>query len=136
MNFNNNDFQQILFVCPFYYIYQSINKISRGIELKYIDIPSDYIQRMNKKYNLRTNFTLMQTPKKYEPIKAVFFELINKEDNTKGQKLLKYCTERCKLNEDIETSNLFLQTSIHQLTDRNVLNHSWCCSLRNPRIEP
>ena len=70
MNFCNNDFQQILFVCPFYYIYQSINKVTKGIEIKYIDIPHDYIQRMNKKYNLKTNFTLMQTPKQYEPIKG------------------------------------------------------------------
>ena len=62
INFNNNDFQQILFVCPFYYIYQSIHRVSKGIEIKYIDIPNDYIQRMNKKYNLNTNFTLMQTP--------------------------------------------------------------------------
>jgi len=70
MNFNNNDFSQILFVCPFYYIYQSVYKIQKGIELKYIDIPKDYIQRMNKKYNLKTNFTLMQTHKQYEPIKG------------------------------------------------------------------
>lgn len=36
--------------------------------------------------------------KTYEPIKAIFFELINKEDNLKGQKLLKHCSERCKIN--------------------------------------
>ena len=68
MDFNNSDFQQILFIGPFYYIYQSISKLSKGIEIKCIDIPNDYIQRMNKKYNLKTNFTLMQTPKLYEPI--------------------------------------------------------------------
>ena len=85
MNFNNNDFQQILFVCPFYYIYQSIDKISKGIEIKYIDIPNDYIQRMNKKYNLRTNFTLMQTPKLYEPLKGE----INKAVLEKRKKLFK-----------------------------------------------
>ena len=68
LNFSDKDFQQILYICPFYYIYQSINKITKGIEIKYIDIPKDYIQRMNKKYNLRTNFTLMQTPKIYETI--------------------------------------------------------------------
>ena len=85
MNFNNNDFQQILFVCPFYYIYQSIDKISKGIEIKYIDIPNDYIQRMNKKYNLRTNFTLMQTPKIYEPLKGE----INKAVLEKRKKLFK-----------------------------------------------
>ena len=70
INFNNSDFQQILFIGPFYYIYQSISKLSKGIEIKCIDIPNDYIQRMNKKYNLKTNFTLMQTPKIYEPIKG------------------------------------------------------------------
>ena len=85
MNFNNIDFQQILFVCPFYYIYQSIDKISKGIEIKYIDIPNDYIQRMNKKYNLRTNFTLMQTPKIYEPLKGE----INKAVLEKRKKLFK-----------------------------------------------
>ena len=85
MNFNNIDFQQILFVCPFYYIYQSIDKISKGIEIKYIDIPNDYIQRMNKKYNLRTNFTLMQTPKIYEPFKGE----INKAVLEKRKKLVK-----------------------------------------------
>ena len=85
MNFNNNDFQQILFVCPFYYIYQSIDKISKGVEIKYIDIPNDYVQRMTKKYNLRTNFTLMQTPKNYEPIKGE----INKAVLEKRKKLFK-----------------------------------------------
>ena len=101
MNFNNNDFQQILFVCPFYYIYQSINRISRGIELKYIDIPSDYIQRMNKKYNLRTNFTLMQTPKKYEPIKGE----INKAVLEKRKKLFK----KLLINITLEQHQKFLK---------------------------
>ena len=101
MNFNNNDFQQMLFVCPFYYIYQSINKITRGIELKYIDIPNDYIQRMNKKYNLRTNFTLMQTPKKYEPIKGE----INKAVIEKRKKLFK----KLLINITLEQHQKFLK---------------------------
>ena len=42
---------------------------------------------------------------KYNPIKAVIFELINKEDNAKGQLLLKHCTERCKKNAEKEPNN-------------------------------
>ena len=57
----------------------------RGIEIKYIDIPKDYVQRMNKKYNLRTNFTLMQTPKIYE----TFSGEINKAVIEKRKKLFK-----------------------------------------------
>ena len=101
MNFNNIDFQQILFICPFYYIYQSIDKISKGIELKYIDIPYDYIQRMNKKYNLRTNFTLMQTPKQYEPIKGE----INKAVLEKRKKLFK----KILINITLEQHQKFLK---------------------------
>ena len=37
LNFNDKDFQQILYICPFYYIYQSINRIAKGIENKYIE---------------------------------------------------------------------------------------------------
>ena len=29
LNFSDKDFQQILYICPFYYIYQSINKTFR-----------------------------------------------------------------------------------------------------------
>ena len=101
MNFNNIDFQQILFICPFYYIYQSIDKISKGIELKYIDIPYDYIQRMNKRYNLRTNFTLMQTPKQYEPIKGE----INKAVLEKRKKLFK----KILINITLEQHQKFLK---------------------------
>jgi len=101
MNFCNNDFQQILFVCPFYYIYQSINKVTKGIEIKYIDIPHDYIQRMNKKYNLKTNFTLMQTPKQYEPIKGE----INKAVMEKRKKLFK----KILINITLEQHQKFLK---------------------------
>ncbi len=101
MDFNNNDFQQILFVCPFYYIYQSVNKISKGIELKYIDIPNDYIQRMNKKYNLNTNFTLMQTPKKYQPFNGE----INKAVMEKRIKLFK----KILINITLEQHQKFLK---------------------------
>lgn len=101
MNFNNNDFQQILFVCPFYYIYQSVYKISKGIELKYIDIPNDYIQRMNKKYNLNTNFTLMQAPKKYMPLRGE----INKAVMEKRIKLFK----KILINITLEQHQKFLK---------------------------
>ena len=101
MNFNNNDFQQILFVCPFYYIYQSVNKISKGIEIKYIDIPNDYIQRMHKKYNLNTNFTLMQTPKNYQPFNGE----INKAVIEKRIKLFK----KILINITLEQHQKFLK---------------------------
>jgi len=101
MNFNNNDFQQILFVCPFYYIYQSVNKISKGIEIKYIDIPNDYIQRMHKKYNLNTNFTLMQTPKNYQPFNGE----INKAVMEKRIKLFK----KILINITLEQHQKFLK---------------------------
>ena len=38
--------------------------------------------------------------KKYENIKAVFFELINKEDKERGTKLLRSCVEKCKTIND------------------------------------
>ena len=101
MNFNNNDFQKILFVCPFYYIYQSVNKISKGIEIKYIDIPNDYIQRMYKKYNLNTNFTLMQTPKNYQPFNGE----INKAVMEKRIKLFK----KILINITLEQHQKFLK---------------------------
>ena len=116
MNFNNNDFQQILFVCPFYYIYQSVNKISKGIEIKYIDIPNDYAQRMNKKYNLRTNFTLMQTPKLYEPIKGE----INKAVLEKRKKLFK----KILINITLEQHQKFLKENHIDLFDP-VKSRTW-----------
>ena len=85
INFEDKDFQRMLYICPFYYIYQSINRIGKGIEIKYIDIPKDYIQRMAKKYTTKTNFTLMQTPKIYEP----FDGEINKAVMEKRKKLFK-----------------------------------------------
>ena len=109
MNFNNNDFQQILFVCPFYYIYQSIDKISKGVEIKYIDIPNDYAQRMTKKYNLRTNFTLMQTPKNYEPIKGE----INKAVLEKRKKLFK----KILINITLEQHQKFLKENNFNIFD-------------------
>jgi len=101
MNFNKNDFQQMLFVCPFYYIYQSVNKVMKGLELKYIDIPYDYVQRMNKKYNLTTNFTIMQTPKQYEP----FSGEINKAVMEKRKKLFK----KILINITLEQHQKFLK---------------------------
>ena len=74
------------------------NPISGNQEGKIVlSIANHYFTK--EKYKL-IDFQYLKTEKKYEPIKAVFFELINKEDNAKGQKLLKYCTERCKLNEE------------------------------------
>ena len=107
--FSDKDFQQILYVCPFYYIYQSINRIMKGIEIKYIDIPKDYIQRMNKKYNLRTNFTLMQTPKIYETICGE----INKAVMEKRKKLFK----KILINITLEQHQKFLKENNIEIFD-------------------
>ena len=109
INFNEKDFQQILYITPFYYIYQSINRISKGIELKYIDIPKDYIQRMNKKYTTKTNFTLMQTPKIYEPINSE----INKAVMEKRKKLFK----KILLNLTLEQHQKFLRENNLEMFD-------------------
>ena len=109
LNFSDKDFQQILYICPFYYIYQSINKITKGIEIKYIDIPKDYIQRMNKKYNLRTNFTLMQTPKIYETICGE----IDKAVMEKRKKLFK----KILINITLEQHQKFLKDNNLEMFD-------------------
>ena len=109
VNFEDKDFQQILYICPFYYIYQSIKRVLRGIEIKYIDIPKDYVQRMNKKYNLRTNFTLMQTPKIYE----TFSGEINKAVIEKRKKLFK----KLLINITLEQHQKFLKDNNFELFD-------------------
>ena len=109
INFTNKDFQQLLYICPFYYIYQSINRISKGIEIKYIDIPKDYVQRMNKKYNTKTNFTLMQTPKIYETINGE----INKAVMEKRKKLFK----KILMNITLEQHQKFLKKNNLQIFD-------------------
>ena len=92
-----------------YYIYQSIHRITKGIEIKYIDIPKDYIQRMNKKYNLRTNFTLMQTPKIYETICGE----INKAVMEKRKKLFK----KILINITLEQHQKFLKENNLEMFD-------------------
>ena len=109
INFENKDFQQILYICPFYYIYQSINRILKGIELKYIDIPKDYIQRMNKKYNIRTNFTLLQTPKIYKTLGGE----INKAVMEKRKKLFK----KILINITLEQHQKFLKENNLEMFD-------------------
>jgi len=109
VNFTNKDFQQILYICPFYYIYQSINRVTKGIELKYIDIPKDYVQRMNKKYNTKTNFTLMQTPKIYETINNE----INKAAMEKRKKLFK----KILINITLEQHQKFLKENNLEMFD-------------------
>ena len=74
------------------------NPISGNQEGKIIlDIASNY--RTQEDYKL-IDFQYLNSKKNFEPIKAVFFELINKEDNAKGQLLLKHCAERCKINKE------------------------------------
>ena len=63
----------------------------------FLNIANHYLTR--EKYKI-IDFQYLVTEKKYEPIKSVFFELTNKEDNAKGQLLLKHCAERCKLNKE------------------------------------
>ena len=63
------------------------------------------ILNIASKYKTQENYKLIDfqyLKSKYNPIKAVIFELINKEDNAKGQLLLKHCTERCKKNAEKE----------------------------------
>ena len=52
-----------------------------------------------EKYKL-IDFQYLVTQRQYEPIKTVFFDLITKEDNLKGQILLKHLTEKCKINKE------------------------------------
>ena len=74
------------------------NPISGNKEGKIIlNIANHYLTK--EKYKL-IDFQYLVTQKQYEPIKSVFFELINKEDNLKGQLLLKNLTERCKINKE------------------------------------
>lgn len=43
--FTIDDFEKILFIAPFYYIYQAKKKINNKIDLICIDLPSDFDQR-------------------------------------------------------------------------------------------
>ena len=66
------------------------------------------ILNIASKFKTQENYRLIDfqyLKSKYNPIKAVIFELINKEDNAKGQLLLKHCTERCKKNAEKEPNN-------------------------------
>ena len=62
-----------------------------------LNMMDHYISK--EKYRL-IDYQYLLTGKKYEPIKAIFFDLINKEDNNKGQKLLKHTAERCIINKE------------------------------------
>ena len=62
-----------------------------------LDIASCY--RTQENYKL-IDFQYLNSKKTYEPIKVVVFELIDKEDNAKGQKLLRHCSEKCKQNSE------------------------------------
>ena len=72
------------------------NPLSGNLEGKIIlDTASKYKTQEN--YRL-IDFQHLKSKITYEPIKAVFFELVNQDDNSKGQILLKHCVERCKKN--------------------------------------
>ena len=74
------------------------------------------LETMNKyiskdKYKIM-DYQYLQTEKKYEPIKAIYFDLIDKEDNEKGQKLLKHVSERCKINKEKGLEEKFWKVKI------------------------
>ena len=88
------------------YLMENINKtliafcnpISGNKEGKiFLNIANHYLTK--EKYKL-IDFQYLVSEKKYEPLKVVFFELINKEDNEKGKLLHKCCIERCKINKE------------------------------------
>ena len=62
-----------------------------------LNMMNHYISKEN--YRL-IDYQYLVTGKKYEPIKGIFFELIDKEDNKKGRKLLKSVSEKCKINKE------------------------------------
>ena len=64
---------------------------------KILNMMNNYISKEN--YRL-IDYQYIQTGKTYEPFKVIAFELINKEDNAKGQKLLKHVVDRCKINQE------------------------------------
>ena len=64
---------------------------------KILYMMNHYISKEN--YRL-IDYQYLITGKKYEPIKAIFFDLVNREDNEKGKKLLKYISERGKINKE------------------------------------
>jgi len=100
-NFNQNDFQQILFITPFFYIYQSKQKINGEIELICIDIPIDYEKRMKMKFNKNTNFYVLQTPKNYEIYKGNINEIVFDKRNFMFKNILEDYT--------IEQHEIFLK---------------------------
>ena len=92
LNFDTEDFQKILFITPFFYIFQSREKLDRTIELLFIDIPEDYEKRMKVKYGIKTNFILLQTPRMYEVFKGNFDKVILDKRNNLFKKILENIT--------------------------------------------
>ena len=103
INIENNNIEEIDLTTK--YICENIDKsiivfcnpISGNQEgKKILKMMNHYISKEN--YRL-IDYQYLQTGKTYEPIKIIVFELINKEDNAKGQKLLKHVVDRCKINQ-------------------------------------
>ena len=63
-----------------------------------LGLGNHYLTR--QKYRL-IDFQYLQAQKKFEPIKAIFFNLRDKEDNAKGKLMLKHFSERCKYNKEM-----------------------------------
>ena len=103
INIENNNIEEIDLTTK--YICENIDKsiivfcnpISGNQEgKKILKMMNHFISKEN--YRL-IDYQYLQTGKTYEPIKIIVFELINKEDNAKGQKLLKHVVDRCKINQ-------------------------------------
>ena len=110
LKFDNDDFEKILFVGPFYYIYQGIMMINKNkIELKYIDIPKDFDRRIKSHYDINTNFTLLQTPKNYEPLRTK----MNKFNIEKRRILFR----NILINMTVEQHNKFLKENNYPFFD-------------------
>ena len=76
---------------------------------KILETMNKYISKENYKI---MDYEYLQTEKQYEPIKAIYFELVDKEDNEKGQKLLKHVSERCKINKEKGLEEKFWKVKI------------------------
>lgn len=85
--FTKEDFEKMLYVAPFYYIYQSKAKLNGNIELLCIDIPLDIEKRMKVIYHLylffRGNIRVTQTLNFFKLLLSLSLEKLNLQYWTK-----------------------------------------------------
>ena len=74
-----------------------------------LDLADHYITK--EKYKL-IDFQYLVTAKKYEPIKSIYFDLLNKQDVAKGELLIRHCIEQCKVNEQMGLEEKFKKVKI------------------------